>query len=66
MRINTKPWTKIYVDGVYKGVTPKTNLKLPAGKHRLRLVNSDFGISKRYTITIKAGRSKTFVKKFKK
>ena len=66
LRINTKPWTKIYVDGVYKGVTPKTNLKLPAGKHRLRLVNSDFGISKRYTITIKAGRSKTFVKKFKK
>lgn len=65
LRINTKPWTKIYVDGVYKGATPKTNLKLSAGRHRLRLVNREFKISKSYTITIKAGRSKTFVRKFK-
>jgi serine/threonine protein kinase len=66
LRINTKPWTKIYVDGSYKGNTPKTNLKIPAGRHRLRLVNKEFGISKSYTITIKPGRTKTFVRKFKR
>ena len=65
LRINTKPWTKIYVDGSSKGVTPQLNLKLPAGKRRLRLVNKEFNISKSFTVNIKAGQTTTFVRKFK-
>jgi hypothetical protein len=64
LRVNTKPWTKIYVDGAYKGVTPKTNLRLPAGRHRLRLVNHSHNISKTYSINIKPGRATVFVRKY--
>jgi serine/threonine protein kinase len=63
LRINTKPWTKIYINGRYKGVTPKLNIKLRAGTYKLRLVNPEFGIRKTYTITITAGKTRTFVRK---
>jgi hypothetical protein len=63
LRINTKPWTRIYVDGRYLGLTPEDDIRLEAGRHTLRLVNPEFGISKTYTISIIGGTSKTFVRK---
>ena len=66
LRINTVPWTKIYVDGRPRGTTPQLKLKLKAGRHKLVLLNNNFGIRKTYYVTIRPGKPTTFIRKFKK
>jgi len=66
LRINTIPWTKIYVDGRPRGTTPQLKLKLKAGRHKLVLLNNNFGIRKTYWITIRPNKPTTFIRKFKK
>ncbi|MES2318230.1 MAG: protein kinase [Pseudomonadota bacterium] len=42
-RLAVKPWGTVYVDGKEKGVTPPLKrLVLPAGKHKIRIVNPSF------------------------
>ncbi len=66
LRINTIPWTKIFVDGRPRGTTPQLKLKLRAGRHKLVLLNGNFGIRKTYYITIRPNKPTTFIRKFKK
>ena len=40
LKVDSQPWGEIYVDGKSTGrQTPAFDLKLPAGKHKIRLVN---------------------------
>jgi serine/threonine-protein kinase len=40
LKISTKPWAKVYVDGIYKGNTPfLAEVILPVGGHTVKLVN---------------------------
>jgi hypothetical protein len=55
LRINSRPWSNIYVDGRLVGNTPQMNLQLDAGRHTVTLVNPDFGLRKVLTVTIKPG-----------
>lgn len=42
-RLQIKPWGTVYVDGKEKGVSPPLKrLVLPAGKHKIRVVNPNF------------------------
>ncbi|MET3131789.1 serine/threonine protein kinase [Oxalobacteraceae bacterium GrIS 1.11] len=42
-KLAIKPWGTIYVDGQEKGVSPPLKkLSLPAGKHKIRIVNPSF------------------------
>lgn len=42
-RLAIKPWGTIYVDGQERGVSPPLKkLALPAGKHKIRIVNPNF------------------------
>jgi serine/threonine protein kinase len=42
-RLGVKPWGTVYIDGKEKGVTPPLKrLVLPAGKHKVRIVNPSF------------------------
>ena len=42
-RLAIKPWGTVYVDGKEKGVSPPLKrLVLPAGKHKIRIVNPNF------------------------
>jgi hypothetical protein len=42
-RLSVKPWGTVYVDGKEKGVSPPLKrLTLPAGKHKIRVVNPNF------------------------
>ncbi len=42
-RLAIKPWGTVYVDGKEKGVSPPLKrLMLPAGKHKVRIVNPNF------------------------
>jgi hypothetical protein len=45
----------IYIDGKDTGMqTPQRDIKLSAGKHRITLVNNEFGIKETFTVDIKA------------
>jgi serine/threonine-protein kinase len=55
LRINTRPWSQVYVDGKLVGNTPLLGLELPAGKHTVRLVNEPMDLTKTISLKIKAG-----------
>ena len=51
-----KPWGTVYVDGRERGVTPPMKkLVLPAGKHKIRIVNPSFP---EYSINLTATKNK--------
>jgi serine/threonine protein kinase len=53
LRINTRPWSQISIDGRPAGNTPQMNLQLKAGSHSVTLTNPEFGVSKTVVIDIK-------------
>jgi hypothetical protein len=55
LMIGSKPSCEIYVDGTATGLhTPQKEMKLPAGKHRITLINNEFGIKESFPVEIKA------------
>jgi PEGA domain len=61
LRVNSRPWSRVIVDGHLIGNTPQMSIPLRAGKHALNLVNPEFGIDKTVYIEIKAGETVTRV-----
>jgi hypothetical protein len=61
LRVNTRPWSQVYVDGRLIGNTPQMNISLPAGTHRVTLVNPDFNIRQSVSVTIESGQVTTRV-----
>jgi serine/threonine-protein kinase len=61
LRINTRPWSKVFVDGRLIGNTPQMNIPLESGRHSVTLVNDDFGIRKTVKVEIRAGQIETQV-----
>ena len=59
LRINTRPWSQVYVDGKLIGNTPQMGIPLTPGRHRVMLVNSQFGIQKTVSVDIPAGETVT-------
>jgi eukaryotic-like serine/threonine-protein kinase len=59
LRINSRPWSQVTIDGRPIGNTPQMNVALPAGNHRVTLVNPEFNLKKNLTITIKPGQTET-------
>jgi serine/threonine protein kinase len=55
LRVQTRPWSKVLVDGRPVGTTPLTGVTLSAGRHTLTFVNDDFGIQKTVKVEIEAG-----------
>jgi hypothetical protein len=55
LRINTRPWSQVFVDGKLIGNTPQMNIELEPGHHRITLVNAEFHIQKSLDIEIPAG-----------
>ena len=63
LRLGSKPWTNILVDGKETGLhTPQTHLKLAAGAHRITLINAQFNIKETFSVDIKAGETETVIK----
>jgi serine/threonine-protein kinase len=61
LRVQTRPWSKVFADGRPLGNTPLMNVSLSAGKHTLLFVNDDFGIRKTVKVQIEAGQVLTQV-----
>jgi hypothetical protein len=51
--VAAKPQARIYVDGKSYGYTPKTNIKVSAGRHRVKLVMESISKTKTYTVNVK-------------
>jgi hypothetical protein len=64
LRINSRPWSEIYVDGTHVGHTPKLDLRVSAGNHRVRLVNQELGLSKTIELNAPAGETVSHVELF--
>ncbi len=63
LRLGSKPWTNIVVDGKETGLhTPQTHLKLGAGSHRITLTNAQFNIKETFSVEIKSGETETVIK----
>ncbi|MCU1279976.1 MAG: serine/threonine protein kinase, partial [bacterium] len=63
LRLGSKPWTNIVVDGKETGLhTPQTHLKLAAGSHRITLTNPQFSIKETFSVDIKSGETETVIK----
>lgn len=63
LRLETVPWTTVYVGGKKLGDTPILGAALPAGRHQLKLVNGEQGIDQ--TIEIEIAANETTVKKLR-
>ncbi|HET8935369.1 MAG TPA: protein kinase [Polyangiales bacterium] len=61
LRINTRPWSKVSVDGAPAGNTPQMNIKISAGTHTITLENPEFGIKQKLTLSVKPGETVTRV-----
>ena len=59
LRINSRPWSQVYVDGRLIGNTPQLNIALSSGRHKVKLVNPDMGMTKRFSVRVKAGKATT-------
>jgi hypothetical protein len=63
LRLGSKPWTNISVDGKESGLhTRQTQMKLSAGSHRITLSNPQFNIKETFSVDIKAGETATVIK----
>lgn len=61
LRINSRPWSQVYIDGTLVGTTPKIDLRVSAGPHRVRLVNPELGLSKTFQVEAPAGETVSHV-----
>lgn len=57
LSVDTMPWSKVYLGGRLLGTTPLGNVRVPVGRHVLRLVNPDRG-ERTVSVTIVADQPK--------
>ncbi len=58
--LNSWPWSVVYLDGKrLPGNTPIFGFRVPAGRHQLRFVNPELGLSKQAEVTVEPGEVKT-------
>jgi eukaryotic-like serine/threonine-protein kinase len=63
--VGSKPPCDIFIDGSSTGLhTPAKDIKLPAGKHKVTLVNTEFGIRDTFTVDIKADQPEKAIKDY--
>ncbi len=55
LSITTTPWVRITIDGKDFGYSPKVEIRMPAGKHTIRLVNSDENLDDTLEIDVQPG-----------
>ena len=65
LRINSRPWTQIAIDGQDTGlVTPQVGIDVSAGTHQVTLSNPKFQIQETFTVVVRPGQSTKLVKNF--
>lgn len=54
LSLDSDPWSYVVVDTRELGVTPLAHVRIPAGRHRVRLENPERGLVQTITLTIRA------------
>ena len=62
LSVTAQPWAKVYVNGVELGNTPIVKHRLEPGKHKVKLVNDELGITKTFSVKIAKGKDTKLVK----
>ncbi len=62
LSVQTRPWSKVYINGQFIKNTPLVNHKLRAGTYRVIVENPTYNIKKKYSVTVKADQTTTLVK----
>ena len=63
--LSAKPPCEIFIDGRNTGLkTPQREIKLSAGKHKITLLNNEFGIKESFSVEIKADEQTKAIKDF--
>lgn len=55
LRINSRPWSQVFIDGRLIGNTPQMSVPIAAGRHTVRLENPELGMSKTVIVHVTAG-----------
>jgi hypothetical protein len=55
LRVDCKPWARVFVDDVLIGNTPQLNIRLQPGVHSLHLLNPELGLVKDITLQLRPG-----------
>ena len=63
LRVNSIPWSIVYVDGHAIGNTPQMSVPLASGPHRVDFVNTQFGLRKTLKVAIQNGKTATHIVK---
>ena len=65
LMLGSKPSCDIYIDGTNTGLhTPQRALPLSVGKHRITLMNNEFGIRETFSVEIKADQTTKEIKDY--
>ena len=65
LQLGAKPPCEIFIDGRNTGLkTPQREIKLSAGKHKITLLNNEFGIKESFSVEIKPDEPTKLVKDF--
>ena len=63
--LGSKPPCDIAIDGSTTGLhTPQKEIKLPVGRHRITLTNTEFGINETFSVDIKADAPEKLIKDY--
>jgi serine/threonine-protein kinase len=63
LRLDTKPWSEVFLGSRSLGITPLMGVKLPAGRHKLTLVNREQNLKKVLPVIIEPGKTTTLFQK---
>jgi serine/threonine-protein kinase len=62
LSVQTRPWSKVYINGRFIKNTPLVNYKLKPGSYKVTLENPNYNIKKSYSAKIRSGKTTTLVK----
>ncbi|MBN2497399.1 MAG: serine/threonine protein kinase [Deltaproteobacteria bacterium] len=66
LKLDTSPWSLVYLGKRKLGMTPLIDVKLPAGTHKLRAVNADAQLSSTIQVTIRPDETTVVFKDLRK
>lgn len=65
LTINSTPVSNVALDGKPLGQTPKVKVPVSAGAHTIMLINTEEGLKKSISVTVKAGETKPVIVKLR-
>ena len=62
LSVQTRPWSKVYLNGKFLKNTPVSKHRLKPGVHLVKIENPQYGISKTFHVTIRPGKPTILIK----